>query len=68
MRSVVDQKLEEFYPDGHHDVLRTQDEIVKKQKKEIYALLKNLIKVDSSSRDLKEDGSYVERLLEKLLT
>ncbi|MBP9680374.1 MAG: hypothetical protein KBD76_03125 [Bacteriovorax sp.] len=65
MRSVVDQKLESF-TQMVNDVLRTQDEIVKKQKKEIYALLKNLSKW-IILRELKEDGSYVERLLEKLL-
>lgn len=65
MRSVVDQKLENF-TQMVNDVLRTQDDIVKNQKKEIYTLLKNLSKW-IILRELKEDGAYVERLLEKLL-
>lgn len=65
MRSVVDQKLENF-SEMVTEVLKTQEEILSIQKKEIYHLLKNLSKW-IILRELKEDGSYIERLLEKLL-
>jgi flagellar assembly protein FliH len=65
MRSVVDQKLENF-SEMVTEVLKTQEEIISKQKKEIYQLLKNLTKW-IIIRELKEDGAYIERLLEKLL-
>jgi flagellar assembly protein FliH len=65
MRSAVDQKLENF---SHMvmSVLHTQDEILAKQKTEMYQLLKNLSKW-IVLRELQEDGKYIERLLEKLL-
>ncbi|MGZ3786885.1 MAG: FliH/SctL family protein [Bacteriovorax sp.] len=65
MRSVVDQKLENF-SQMVTEVLKTQEDIVTRQKKEIYHLLKNLSKW-IILRELKDDGTYVERLLEKLL-
>lgn len=65
MRSVVDQKLDNF-SQMVTEVLKTQDEILTKQKKEIYVLLRNLTKW-IIIRELKEDGNYIERLLEKLL-
>lgn len=65
MRSVVDQKLENF-SQMVTEVLKTQEEIITNQKKEIYHLLKNLSKW-IILRELKEDGTYIERLLEKLL-
>jgi flagellar assembly protein FliH len=65
MRSVVDQKLENF-SEMVTSVLKTQEEILTEQKKEIYHLLKNLSKW-IILRELKEDGKYIERLLEKLL-
>lgn len=65
MRSVVDQKLDNF-SQMVTEVLKTQDEILSAQKKEIYMLLRNLSKW-IILRELKEDGKYVERLLEKLL-
>lgn len=65
MRSVVDQKLDNF-SQMVTEVLKTQDEILTAQKKEIYMLLRNLAKW-IILRELKEDGKYVERLLEKLL-
>ena len=48
------------------DVLRTQEEIISVQKHEIYKMIKNLTKW-IILRELKEDGAYVERLLEKLI-
>lgn len=65
MRSVVDQKLDNF-SQMVTEVLKTQDEILLLQKKEIYLLLRNLTKW-IIIRELKEDGKYIERLLEKLL-
>lgn len=65
MRNVVDQKLDNF-SQMITEVLKTQDEILAVQKKEIYLLLRNLTKW-IINRELKEDGKYIERLLEKLL-
>jgi flagellar assembly protein FliH len=65
MRNVVDQKLDNF-SQMVTEVLKTQNEILNIQKKEIYALLRNLTKW-IIIRELKDDGKYVERLLEKLL-
>jgi flagellar assembly protein FliH len=65
MRSVVDQKLDNF-SQMVTEVLKTQDDILSRQKKEIYHLLRNLTKW-IIVRELKEDGKYIERLLEKLL-
>lgn len=65
MRSVVDQKLENF---SHMvtSVLKTQENILAKQKTEMYQLLRNLSKW-IVLRELQEDGKYIERLLERLL-
>lgn len=65
MRSVVDQRLGNF-TQMITEVLKTQDDILNQQKKEIYLLLNNLTKW-IVLRELKEDGKYLERLLEKLL-
>lgn len=65
MRNAVDQKLESF-SSMVSDVLKTHEEIIHNQKREIYYLLKNLSKW-IVLRELKEDGKYIERLLEKLL-
>lgn len=65
MRNVVDQKLDNFSL-MITEVLKTQEEILEKQKKEIYEMLKNLTKW-VILRELKDDGKYIERLFEKLL-
>jgi flagellar assembly protein FliH len=65
MRSVVDQKLENF-SQMITAVLTTQEDILAKQKTEMYLLLRTLAKW-IVLRELKEDGKYIERLLEKLL-
>lgn len=65
MRSAVDQKLENF-SQMVTAVLHTHDEILSKQKTEMYQLLRNLSKW-IVLRELQEDGKYIERLLEKLL-
>ena len=65
MRSVVDQKLENF-SQMVTSVLKTQENILAKQKTEVYQLIRNLTKW-IVLRELKEDGKYIERLLERLL-
>lgn len=65
MRSSVDEKLDDFAV-MVSDVLKTQEDILTNQKKEIYQLLRNLSKW-IVLRELNEDGQYIERLLEKLL-
>ncbi len=65
MRSSVDEKLDDFSV-MVADVLKTQEEILANQKKEMYQLLRNLSKW-IVLRELDEDGKYIERLLEKLL-
>lgn len=65
MRSVVDQKLENF-SQMVTGVLKTQEEILVKQKTEMYQLLRNLAKW-IVLRELEDDGKYIERLLERLL-
>ena len=47
-------------------VLQTQEEIINQQKSEIYLLLKNLAKW-IVLRELKDDGQYISRLLERLV-
>lgn len=65
MRSVVDQKLENV-SQMVTNVLKTQENILAKQKTEMYQLLRNLSKW-IVLRELQEDGKYIERLLERLL-
>jgi flagellar assembly protein FliH len=65
MRNSVDQKLENF-SQMVTAVLSTQEEILAKQKTEMYHLLRNLSKW-IVLRELQDDGKYIERLLEKLL-
>lgn len=65
MRSAVDEKLEDF-SQMVTSVLKTQEEILSKQKAEMYQLLRTLSKW-IILRELNEDGKYIERLLERLL-
>ncbi len=65
MRNAVDQKLDNF-SEMINEVLKAQENLLQNQKKEVYILLKNLSKW-IITRELKEDGAYVERLLERLL-
>lgn len=65
MRNVVDQKLDSF-SQMVNEVLKTQNDILTVQKKEVYLLIRNLTKW-IVIRELKDDGTYIERLLEKLL-
>lgn len=65
MRNAVDQKLEDF-SEMVTSVLKTQEDILSKQKVEMYQLLRNLSKW-IVLRELEDDGKYIERLLERLL-
>lgn len=65
MRNVVDQRLDNV-TQMVHEVLKTQEDLMTKQQKEIYSLIKSLTKW-IILRELKDDGHYVERLLEKLI-
>ena len=49
-----------------NDVLKKQNDLLHNQKQETYKLIKNLTKW-IILRELKDDGKYVERLLEKLI-
>ncbi|WP_127716593.1 FliH/SctL family protein [Halobacteriovorax sp. HLS] len=49
------------------EVLHTRSEILLTQKKQIYGLVRNLTKW-IVLRELKDDGQYIENLLEKLIT
>lgn len=49
-----------------NNVLATQEEILKDQKAEIFSMIRNLTKW-VILRELKDDGAYLERLLEKLI-
>ncbi len=48
------------------DTLKTQEELLVNQKKQIYYMIRNLTKW-IILRELKDDGRYIERLLERLL-
>lgn len=48
------------------EVLKTQHEILDTQKAEVYSLIRDLCKW-IILRELKDDGTYIERLLERLL-
>ena len=65
MRNVVDQKLDNF-SEMINNVLHSQEDLIEKQKKEVYTLIRNLTKW-IITRELKDDGAYIERLLERLL-
>jgi flagellar assembly protein FliH len=61
----VEAKLE-LVSEMTNTILSHQNEILEAYKKEIYGIVKNLSKW-VILRELKEDGSYLERLLEKLV-
>lgn len=64
-RSHTDEKLV-VLNEMISNVLSTQEELIKNQKTEIYKLIRNLSKW-IILRELKEDGKYIDRLLEKLI-
>ena len=65
LRISVDEKILPFSA-MIKDVLEVKSKLVNEQKKEIYELVKNLTKW-ILLRELKDDGKYIERLLEKLI-
>lgn len=64
-RAAADEKIF-LLTEMIHETLGTQAEILKNQKIEVYKLIRNLTKW-IVLRELKEDGKYIERLLEKLI-
>lgn len=65
MSFEVEEKLS-YFTGMIHEVLALKVQIAEQQKKEIFTMMKNLVKW-VLLRELKEDGAYVERLLEKLI-
>ncbi|CAM9925978.1 unnamed protein product, partial [Chrysoparadoxa australica] len=64
-RAEVEQKLESL--EGMiQDVLRAQEELLHQEKQIVYRTIKNLTKW-VILRELKDDGEYIDRLLEKLI-
>ncbi len=64
-RAQTEEKLIVF-TDMINDVLSTKEEILKNQKMQLYSLVKTLTKW-VTLKELKDDGQYIERLLEKLI-
>lgn len=64
-RALTEEKLETL-TEMINQVLSTQQDILQAQKKEIYYMIRNLTKW-VILRELKDDGAYLERLLEKLI-
>ena len=64
-RAATEEKLI-ILNDMINDVLSTKEEILKSQKSQLYTLVKNLTKW-IVLKELKDDGQYIERLLEKLI-
>lgn len=65
MSFEVEEKLS-YFTGMIHEVLALKVQIAEQQKKEIFTMMKNLVKW-ILLRELKEDGAYIERLLEKLI-
>lgn len=66
LRAEVDVKLERLQ-EMIDDVLKTQADLIQNEKMAVYRTIKNLTKW-IILRELKEDGDYVLRLLEKLIS
>lgn len=65
-RAEVEQKLESL--EGMiQQVLRTQEELLQEEKQTVYRTIKNLTKW-VVLRELQDDGEYIHRLLEKLIS
>jgi flagellar assembly protein FliH len=64
-RAATDEKLIAL-SEMVSDTLSTKEEILKSQKMQLYNLVRNLTKW-VILRELKDDGKYIERLLEKLV-
>lgn len=65
LRNSIEEKLL-ILSELINDVVATRDEILVKQKKEMFTMIRNLTKW-IILRELDEDGDYVHRLLEKLI-
>ncbi len=65
MKSLVEEKLS-ILTEMINSVLTTKEDILAQQKKEIYHLVRSLTKW-VILRELKDDGQYIGRLLEKLV-
>jgi flagellar assembly protein FliH len=65
-RAATEEKLNALV-DMINDVLVLKEEIINNQKQDLYKLVKNLTKW-VILRELKDDGEYITRLLEKLVT
>ncbi len=66
LRSEVDAKIEQLQ-EMINDVLRTQVDLIANEKIAVYKTIKNLTKW-IILRELKDDGDYILRLLEKLIS
>jgi len=66
LRSEVDTKVERLQ-DMINEVLKTQADLLQNEKMAVYRTVKNLTKW-IILRELKDDGDYVLRLLEKLIS
>ncbi|MGB0453492.1 MAG: hypothetical protein ACPGJV_07235, partial [Bacteriovoracaceae bacterium] len=66
LKVEVDEKLEAL-ENLIQEVLDTKTELLTKQKDETYTIIRNLTKW-VVLRELKDDGIYIERLLERLIT
>lgn len=64
-RALTEEKLESL-TEMIGQVLTTKEDILQAQKKEIFYMIRNMTKW-IILRELKEDGTYLERLLEKLI-
>lgn len=64
-QAATDEKIQNL-SEMINDVLRTKAEMLKEQRLEVYETIKTLTKW-IVLRELKDDGEYVERLLEKLI-
>jgi len=65
MSVEVEEKLS-YFTQMIHEVLALKTQIIENQKKEIYTMMKNLVKW-ILLRELKDDGEYINRLLEKII-
>ncbi len=65
MSVEVEEKIA-YFTEMIHEVLAMKTEIIERQKREIFVMMRNLVKW-IILRELKEDGQYINRLLEKLV-
>ncbi len=65
MSVEVEEKIA-YFTEMIHEVLAMKTEIIERQKREVFLMMRNLVKW-IILRELKEDGQYINRLLEKLI-